>query len=158
MATVEELAAQIAVLREQIPTLEDLLFSVGIQTWDGGPSVAEGTRFTLMAAPFPLRVLSVAVSFEYFSLAASDTVYWKGVLEKGTGPEGFPDIAARTTRPTGADANGPITARVPWTWDAAAWSDADLAKGQLLTVNWTPVGRPAALRLPALYTVRYRPL
>ncbi|GAB3667044.1 hypothetical protein GCM10027589_32570 [Actinocorallia lasiicapitis] len=154
----EDLAAELAALKSRTPTLEELVFCVGIQSWVKGAEVGEATRFTLMAAPFPLRVLSVSVTFEYFSLAASETAYWSAVLEKGTGPKGFPDIAARTTRSKGADANGPITARVPWTWDAATAGDADLAAGELLAVNWTPVGSPPKLKLPALYTVRYRPL
>jgi hypothetical protein len=158
MITTNELAAQLAALRQQTPTLEELLVTTAFQSWKGATELTTATRFTLLIAPIPVRILSVAVSFEYCSIAASETSYWTGVLEHGDGPAGFPDIAARSTRGTGANANGGITARKAWTWDAATWGRADLAVGELLTVTWTPTGTPAALHLPALYTIRYRAL
>jgi hypothetical protein len=158
MVTTDELAAQLAELRRQTPTLEELLVTASFQSWKGATDLTKPVRFTLLVAPIPVRILSVAVSFEYWTIAASETSYWTGVLEQGDGQAGFPDIAARSTRSTGANANGGITARKAWTWDAAAWSGADLAAGELLTVTWTPTGTPAALSLPALYTIRYRAL
>lgn len=158
MITTNELAAQLAALRQQTPTLEELLVTTAFQSWKGATEVTVPTRFTLLVAPIPVRILSVAVSFEYWTLASSETSYWTGVLEHGDGPAGFPNIAARSTRGTGADANSGITARKAWTWDAAAWAGADLAAGELLTVTWSPTGEPAPLHLPALYTIRYRAL
>lgn len=158
MPSTEELAVQLADLRRAVPTCEELLTTVAIQSWNGRPLLPGSTRCTLLAAPIPLSVLSVAVVFEYGSVPASDTRYWTGTLERGTGPTGFPDLAARTTRSTGPTANGPITPRQAWTWDAAAWSGGDLAAGDLLAVNWTPSGGVPPLVLPALYTIRYRPL
>lgn len=158
MVTTDELAAQLAELRRQTPTLEELLVTASFQSWKGATDLTKAVRFTLLVAPIPVRILSVAVSFEYWSIASSETSYWTGVLEQGDGQAGFPDIAARSTRGTGANANGGITARKAWTWDAAAWTGADLAAGELLTVTWTPTGTPAALSLPALYTIRYRAL
>jgi hypothetical protein len=158
MVTTEELAAQLAALRQQTPTFEELLVTASFQSWMGGTDISVPVRFTLLVAPIPVRILSVAVSFEYWTIASSETSYWTGVLEHGDGPAGFPDIATRSTRSTGPTANGGITARKAWTWDAAAWSGADLATGELLTVTWTPTGSPAPLHHPALYTLRYRAL
>lgn len=158
MPTVDELAARIAVLQKQVPTLEELVCTVGIQSWRGAAEIKGATRMTLLVAPVPMRILSVAASWEYWNLPVSDTVYWTGVLEKGDGPGGFPDIATRSTRSTGPTANGGVVARKAWTWDAAAWANADLATGQLLTIDWKPTGNPAAMALPMTLTVRYRPL
>lgn len=173
--TIEELAAQVAALqsamedqaaelesmRQSVPTSEQLLttatFPVGSS---GSVSLTVDSRITLMIAPFPLRILSVAMSIEYGTVAESDTSYWIGTLESGTGAAGFPNIAAKTTQKNGALAGGAINARTPWTWDSANWNAeaAVLAKGQLLCVNWDEVGTPAALRFPQVYTIRYLPL
>jgi hypothetical protein len=158
MPTTDELAAQLAALQGSTPTLEELLFSDTIVSWNGGTTITGSTRFTLLVAPIPLRILSVSISSEYQTLAASDVAYWTCALEHGTGPAGFPDLAVRSTQNTGANANGGITARLPWTFDAAAWLSTDVAAGELLTVNWYPTGSVAALQFPQTYTVRYRSL
>lgn len=156
--TLEELEAVVSQLQETTPTLEELIFSVGIQSWNGLTDLSGNTRMTLMVAPVALRVLSVDLSFEYWSLPSSNTDYWSVTLEKGTSPGGFPDIATRNTKNSGADANGPINDRESWNFDAANWAGADLSKGQLLCLNWTKTGAPDAIHLPMIATVRYRPL
>lgn len=158
MPTTDELAAQIAAMQAATPTLEELLFSDTIPSWNGNTTITGSTRFTLLVAPIPLRILSVSISSEYQNLAASDTAYWTCALEHGTNTGGFPDLAVRSTQNTGANANGGIASRVPWTFDAATWVSQDVAAGELLTVLWTPTGSPAALQFPQTYTVRYRPL
>lgn len=163
MPTTDELAAQLGELQIQVPTIEDLICTVSIPGWSssGGTlsaSLGSSTRFTLMTLNVPVRILSVAVSFEYFSLGASDTSYWTCFLEKGNEAAGFPDIAARSTQNTGANANGAIVKRTPWTFDAAAWGNADVAAGELLAVNWAPTGSVANLEFPVNYTIRYQPL
>jgi hypothetical protein len=160
MPTLDELAAQVAALQESVPTMEDLLFSTTVPCWGSSTpsvSITGSTRITLLVAPIPVRILSVAVSPEYQTLAASDVSFWTAALERGSGGS-FPDLAIRSTQATGANANGGLAQRTPWTFDAAAWVDTDLAAGDLLTVNWYPAGSPAALQLPHTYTVRYRAL
>lgn len=160
MPTLDELAAQVAALQESVPTLEDLLFSTTIPCWGSStPSctITGSTRLTLMVAPMPVRILSVAMSPEYQTLAASDTAYWTCAIERGFAGS-FPDLAIRSTQNTGANANGGLAQRTPWTFDAAAWTDTDLAAGDLLTANWYPTGAVAALGFPHTYTVRYRAL
>lgn len=156
--TLEELEAVVSQLQDTTPTLEEMIFSVPFQSWNGLQDLTGDTRFTLLVAPIALRVLSVDLSFEYWNLSSSDAAYWTVVLEKGTGASGFPDIAVRNTRNTGADANGPITARASWNFDAANWGNADLTKGQLLTMTWLKTGSPNPIHLPMIATVRYRPL
>lgn len=157
--TLEELEAAFLAAQAATPTLEELLFSDTIVSWNGSTTITGSTRFTLLVAPIPVRILSVAVSSEYQTLAASDTAYWTCALEHGTNAGGgFPDLAVRSTQSTGANANGGISSRVPWTFDAATWVGQDVAAGELLTVNWIPTGSVAALQFPQTYTVRYRPL
>lgn len=153
MPTIDELAAC-------TPTLEELIFSTVIPCWNNGADkIGSATAMTLLVAPIPLRVLSCALSFEYWSLAASDTRYWTAELNAGTGPLGFRSVATRSTRNTGATANGGVTARKAWTFDAAAWGPADLGAGELLRLTATPVGDPVTdWDLPMTATLRYRPL
>ena len=157
--TLEELEAAFLAAQAATPTLEELLFSDTIVSWNGSTTITGSTRFTLLVPPIPVRILSVGISSEYQTLAASDTAYWTCALEHGTNAGGgFPDLAVRSTQSTGANANGGISSRVPWTFDAATWVSQDVAAGELLTVNWIPTGSVAALQFPQTYTVRYRPL
>lgn len=160
MPTTDELATQLASVQDSTPTLEELLFSTTVPCWGSTPSgtITGSTRLTLMVAPIPLRILSVGISWDYQTLAASDTNYWTCALEHGNATAGFPDLASRSTQSTGANANGGITARMPWTFDAATWASQDVAQGELLTVNWIPTGSVVALQFPQTYTVRYRAL
>lgn len=162
--TLASLQAEIDELKVSVPTLEELLLTVTFQCWvsesGGTPTMsrASGFRMCLLTAPIPIKVLSVSVCWEYLNLPASDTSYWTGTLEIGTGPAGFPDVAQRSTRNTGATANGGVTARKPWTFDAAAWADSDMAAGEVLALNWSKTGGPANLSFPMIATVRYAAL
>lgn len=163
MPTTDELAAEIATLKTQTPTLEELLTSTTVSCWRaaGAPStyITGVTALTLLVAPIPLRILSVALSFEYMNLTAHDVNYWKADLNRGDGPGGFTTFATRSTQVTGANANGGIVQREAWTFDAAAWTSSDLSVGDLLRVTFTPFGNPAAdIGLPMTATIRYRPL
>lgn len=156
-----ELEAEVLQIKQTTPILEELMFSFGVQSWiDGSGNVSRSPlnhRITIGIAPFPMRVLSAEVSFEYWNCAASDTNYWEFSLEKGSGTS-FPNIAFKTTQSTGANANGAIVARTAWSMESANWGDADMAKGQLLAVNLSRIGTPPAIAYPAAWTVRYRPL
>lgn len=161
MPTTDELAAQLASMQESTPTLEELLFSTTLTCWgvtSAGMSISGSTRLTLMVAPIPIRILSVSIAWSYQTLAASDTSYWTCALEHGVEVTGYPDLAVRSTQNTGANANGGISQRTPWTFDAATWTSQDVAAGELLTVNWIPTGSVAPLQFPHTYTVRYRAL
>lgn len=160
MTTLEELAAELEMVKSSTPTLEEQFFSTVIPCWNNGiDRLPEATAMTLAVAPWPMRILSVAISWEYWNLTASDTAYWKGELNRGTGPGGFTPFAAKTTQNTGGLAGGGIAARRAWTFDSANWGTAaDLAAGDLLRITWTPYGGVAALDLPLTATVGYRAL
>lgn len=154
----EELEAAFLAFRDQVPTLEEQWFSVPVQSWNGAGALSGSTRFTLMIAPVLCRILSVDMITEYGAVPASNSNYWTASLERGNQTSGFPDIATKSTQPSGPVANGAIIARTSWSFDSADWGSADLSKGQLLCVNWVKTGNPPAIDYPMLYTIRYRPL
>jgi hypothetical protein len=157
--TLEELAADLEAVKASVPTLEELNFSFTLPCWNGGVDrLSTANAITMYVAPMPSRILSVALSWEYWNLPANETAYWKFELNKGTGPAGFATFATRTTQSTGANANGSIVARKAWTFDAAAWGNADLNTGDLLRLTVSPVGTVNDLDLPLTATVRYRAL
>jgi hypothetical protein len=162
LPTTDELAADLAAVKASTPTIEELIVTTPICCWTSGTTpardITSAVWITLLTAPIPLRILSVALSFEYWSLAASDTAYWQAELARHDA-SAFTVFAVRTSQITGPNANGPVTSRQPWTFDAAAWGSADLATGESLTLRPTPIGSPASSwRLPMLATIRYRPL
>lgn len=159
MPTTDELAADLEAVKASTPTLEELCFSMVIPCWNNGiDKLPSATAMTLLVAPMPLRVLSVACSWEYWNLAASDAAYWKGELSKGNGA-GYSVFATKTTQNTGAYAGGGIVARRAWTFDSANWGNADLAQNDLLRLSWSPTGAPASdLDMPFTLTIRARPL
>lgn len=159
MATADEVAADLAAFKEQVPTLEEQLCSMTVPCWNNGvDKISTATAMTLLVAPIPLRVLSCGLSFEYWNLAASDSAYWAMTLNRGDAAAGYLDVARRTTQNTGGDAGGGIVARTPWTFDGANWANADLAAGDLLRLTVSPAGSPAAFDMPFTATIRYRPL
>lgn len=159
MPTTDELAAELEAVKASTPTLEELPFSFLVPCWNNGiDKLTSANAMTFLVAPIPLRVLSIALSFEYMNLPASDTAYWTLTAKKGSNPGGWTDVAARSTQNTGALANGGIVSRSKWTFDAAAWGNADLAAGDLLRVDFVPSGSVASLDLPFTVTIRTRPL
>lgn len=159
------LTGRVTVVENSTPVLEELWFSVGLPSWNGSNTISGATRMTLMSAPLPCQVQAVNLSFEYTTLApgqpvvpGSNTNYWRAVLERGKSDGSFPDMAAKTTQLTGAEANGSIHTRKTWSFDSTNWNaDRDLAKGDLLCLNWQEVGTPTPIRLPMVATVRYAP-
>ena len=161
MATLEELEVAVNQVRVSTPTVEEQWFAFGVQGWvDASGAINRsvgGHRSTIMVAPKACRILSVVVSFEYFSCPKSDTAYWTLGLQKGSGTS-FTDITNKSTQDTGAIANGDIVPRTAWWFDSGNWGDADMYSGQLLAVNFTRTGSAPNILYPAAYTVRYRPL
>jgi hypothetical protein len=157
--TLASLQAEIDTLKTQVPTLEDLFFSVPIESWKGSDDkpiclIPWSFRATLLVAPINVNVLSAALSFDYWTLPASSTTYWQAALEVGSGTS-WTQVATKTTQPTDANANTGITARTPWTFDSATGpTPIAVQQGQLLAITWTPVGGPAALKLPMTVTIR----
>jgi hypothetical protein len=151
-------AGRVTQLEVSTPTLEEQIFSLVIDGWQGASTLTSPQRMTLMVAPWPIRVLSVGISFDYANVPASNTNYWRAVLEKSEVGGAFPDITAKSTQSTGAEANGAIVARRSWTFDSGNWGNADIAKGQLLSLYWQETGAPTGLKLPMAVTVGYAAL
>jgi hypothetical protein len=162
VTTVDDVNADLQDFKTRVPTLEEQIAIFSAQAWKSGSSLslsmASSFRMCMLTAPIPLRVLSVALSWEYWSLAASDTTYWTAAAQIGTGPGGFTTVAQRSTSNTGATANGPIVARQAWTLDGAAWTANSLAAGDQLALLWSLTGTPAALQFPLTATIRYAAL
>lgn len=162
MATADEVQADLDAFKTQVPTLEDQIFVSQICCYTFTTptrDITGATWLTLATAPIPMRILSVTLSFEYWNLAASDSNHWRAELACRVLSGASNVFATRTTQNTGANANGPIVARRAWTFDAAAWSAADLLAGESLMLRPTPVGNPVSdWRLPMTATIRYRPL
>lgn len=151
----------IQTMQTQVPTLEELCTSLFVDTWPDANSnpitlIPWSYRNTLLVAPINLNILSVSISWEYWNLAASDTSYWTGQLQVGAGGT-FNTYATRTTQNTGSTANGAVTARTPWTFDAAVTTTTPVSvqRGQLLAMTWAPTGSPGSMKLPVTYTIRY---
>jgi hypothetical protein len=160
--TIDEVDADLQTFKTQVPTLEEQIAIFSAQAWKQGSSLSlsmSGSfRMCMLTAPIPLRVLSVALCWEYWSLAASDTTYWTGAAQIGTGPGGFTTVAQRSTSNTAGTANGPIVARQAWTFDGAAWTANTLDAGDQLAILWSLTGSPAAFQFPLTATIRYAAL
>lgn len=157
-------ANQIGIIDSSTPTLEEQWFSLNIPYWNSATTFGSGPRMTLMAAPLPCRIQGVDIVMEYSSIAgaaavpASNTNYWRLVLERGLPSGSFPDMAAKTTEITGDEAGGTIYTRKTWSFDSANWNDdRDLDKGDLLCLLWQATGNPTDIRLPMTVTVRFSP-
>jgi hypothetical protein len=163
--TLDSVNADLQGFKTQVPSLEGLLTTVPITSWNGpgaAPSSVCHWSYTtpLLSADVPLTVLSVSAVFNAWSLPVSDTAYWTAALEVGSNLAGWTVVAARSTQNTGANTNGPILARTPWTFNAATGGPWQVPQGQLLAINWSPVpenapSSPPDMRLPLLYTIRY---
>lgn len=156
--TPEDVQANLDAFKEMVPTHEEQIFSTVVATWNADQYVDYDHIQTLMIAPISLRVLSLALSWDYFNLPVSDTNYWRFRLRAGDATKSYKYIAARATTKTGAETNGDIVARKAWTFDAAAWTDVDLAPGDLLQLHNTQGGTPAKIRFPMTATIRYAAL
>jgi hypothetical protein len=159
LPTIEELATELETVKASTPTLEEQLFSQMVPCWNNGADkLTSGNAMTFLVAPIPLRVLSISMSFEYWSIAVSNTHFWTLSARKGNNVTGWDTFAARSTQSTGGNANGPVSPRTAWTFDGASWTNADFAAGDLLRVDFVPTGSPAALDMPFTISIRYRAL
>lgn len=159
------LSDRIGIVESSTPTLEETWLSLNISSWNGATTFGAGPRMTLMTAPVKCRILGFDLVLEYSTITgaaavpASNTNYWRLVLERGKADGSFPDMAAKTTTVTGAETGGTIYTRRPFSFDSANWnSDRDLSKGDTLCLLWSAVGNPTDIRLPMTVTIRYAAL
>jgi hypothetical protein len=156
--TPDDVQANLEVVKLQVPTLEEQMFSTCMALWNGDQYVNYDFIASIFVAPIRLKILSMALVWDYFNQSASDSNYWRIRLRSGDNSAPYKYIAARSTESTGAETNGPIAARVAWTFDAAAWGDASLEPGDLLQLHCTQGGNPSDMRFPCTATVRYAAL
>lgn len=141
--------------RTQTPSLEELICTMTIPAWNGASELGASTVMSLMVAPFTLRILSFAISFDYAHIDTDDTDYWEFTLR--TYPVGggrSTTLATRTTQPTGANGGGAITQRSGW-WFTNL--DVRLDAGELLALGTAVEGAAGPISLPITCTLRYAP-
>lgn len=152
--------AAVTALAGTAATVDELIFSMRIDcNYSGTTATVElttTTSSTLMVAPFALEIVDVTLSFERYNLAADNTNYARGWIQKvssGTTTQ------MTTTKTTQATAPGEaIVARRPWSLTGAGVTGNPLAAGDLLQLTLGVTGAPANIQLPVTVTVKYRPL
>lgn len=109
------------------------------------------TITTLMIAPYPLRITSALLVFDALTLPTSSSVYITATLRKFT--TGGTEIVSRSS------ADGGISARVPWLFDAASWNSSaqNLAAGDMVNLGIYRTGG-AVVEFPAMIQLGYTPL
>lgn len=154
-SAVADTQADLASTKDQVLTIEEPFFTFNLVDNAG----ATATFFTRpIPIPEDLLVLSVSIVWKFWAVAADATNYWTVSarrLRAGSGTT----LAQRSTRSGGGPlSNGPITALIPWTFDAAVWSDRSFLKDDCFSLLWTPSGSPPAFDSVASVTVRYQPI
>lgn len=147
------LSAQLSAVVGTAASVEELTISVVLDTWLNQRTPGSDRNLTLWIAPFPCRIMWVALSFDYMSKAASDTDYVTFRFDRLAGGAAT-TLVDKTTQATGGEA---ITARTAWDFTQNAWTTADFAAGNLLTMSLNVAGT-ATIELPMTATIRYRPL
>lgn len=111
-------------------------------------SVSATETIPVFAAQFPCDISQAAIVLRT-AVAASDTSYWTITLLRYR--EGVPfTIASKTTRTVSGGGEG-VSAYSEWNYDLVTWSGHRvLGKGDVLAVQLTPTGTPAALDHPML--------
>lgn len=163
--TIDEVDADLQQTKASVPTLEGQLTTIPVTCWESSGAAPSSLchwayRTPLLAADIPLSVLGLSAVFNAWSLAVSDTAYWRADLQVGTDAIGWTTVATRSTQATGAYANGAIASRQIWSLAAATGPLISVPLGQIFAITWTPTpentsGSPADMRLPVLYTLRY---
>lgn len=162
-AKVDGAISDLQAYQVQTPTLEELLFSTFIPAYNYqgtlGPTVdgtGAGVSFTALVAPMALRILSLSLCWEYWSIAASDTDYWNvDLLHRHADGTANNVVATRTTQVTGAEANGGVVDRQAWTFSGVDTSTDLFDVDDLIAVTVRPTGTPADMTLGVTVSIRY---
>lgn len=110
------------------------------------------TITTLFVAPYPLRITTITMVFDLFTLAANATNYMTATFRKYT--------TTGTVLVSKATSTEGITARKPWRFDAVSWTEAarDLAEGDAINLGFTAAGTGSTVTFPVNITIGYEPL
>src|SRR5690606_31671641 len=113
---------------------------------------ASPTITTLMIAPYPLRITTITMVFDSFTLAANATNYMTATFRKYTTTGTV--LVSKSTSTEG------ITARKPWRFDAVSWTESarNLAEGDALNLGFSSAGTGSTVTFPVNITIGYEPL
>ena len=113
---------------------------------------ASPTITTLMIAPYPLRITTITMVFDSFTLAANATNYMTATFRKYT--------TTGTVLVSKATSTEGITARKPWRFDAVSWNESarELAEGDALNLGFGSAGTGSTVTFPVNITIGYEPL
>lgn len=165
-AEAAQASTDVAGLDEAVQQLHDIAMTIdesektfGYSVWQQGTTVVvqlnASATMSVWAVTYACRVEAARFSFEFFTLAASDTNYWEvdvARIRAGVATR----IAVKHTKVTGGEG---ITARTPWSFAGIPFDPAAglLAPGDLLVVRVNRVGAPADLRLPVIGSIKVTP-
>ena len=113
---------------------------------------ASPTITTVLVAPYPLRITTITMVFDAMTLAAHPdnnlTVTWRKYTGSGT------VLVAKSS------ATESITARKPWRFDNATWTESarTLQEGEMLNLGFTAAGAGSTVVFPVHATIGYEPL
>ncbi|GAA0199438.1 pyocin knob domain-containing protein [Glutamicibacter creatinolyticus] len=153
-------SAQISALQTTVPSLEELVATGHIAVAVNGTTpVTEfdwSANFTTFIAPFPLRVLSVDLMFDRWTLAANNTSYATIILRRARAGS-FANIATKTTQATGGQ---PVAPRTAWGFAGSTWDTGarDMQAGDAVNLAFSFTGTGVKAVLPMSATIRYMPL
>lgn len=173
-ATAKRALTEVASVKAQTPTREELFFSAYIParvsqagnllpvlktsnvTDPPGPAVG-GAIVSIMTTPYPIRLLSVTLSWEYYAITAHNTNFWEFAVVRIDGGTGeWEPVTVRTTQATGTYAGGGINPRRPWGFDGADLGSS-FATGDLFGMAMVGHGSAPDLNLGFTVTVGYTP-
>lgn len=133
---------------------DELQHSILLDSFNGVSKTLSNGIATFFHVPFKLRVTSLNLVFDTWSVSPDAVNYTTFTLRKydPTVPAGA-SIAAKHTSTEG------ITPRKPWLFDAVSWSASMsvLERGQTLSIGWANQGT-AKVDMPMLVTIGYEPL
>lgn len=113
---------------------------------------AAPTIVTVLVAPYPMRITTITMVFDAMNLAAHPdnnlTVTWRKYVTSGT------VLVSKSSAVEG------ITARKPWRFDTATWTESarTLQEGEMLNLGFTAAGSGSAVVFPVHATIGYEPL
>lgn len=135
---------------DSVPSIEELTASSVLTG-----TISSSVSYSMFVAPFACRIVAASVVQQGATITTSDTNYWTVDIRKFTGDPGVATImASKTTKVTGGEQ---VPANADWNFDAAAWSNNTLAKGEIVNIGFTKTAS-AANWDRANVTIRYEPV
>lgn len=155
--TADQVDSDLQTFKTQVPTNEDLILTYS-HHFDAKYAASNG-GFTRVAfvAPFDMTIKSVNCSGSHGNVPADDVNYWEVRVVHVVDGIGT-TMAQMTTQATGAEANGPMDNYQDWNFDGATWDHRDVAAGDIVRINHSPVGNPQEFPAEWVMTFRYQRL